>query len=171
MIWEGHGRGDGLCPAGAKSSGKDQWEGRASPLKAQTLINSSSPWPGPGSQLWHGAMTEPAQGLEYPRDPPASWPLGWPEFTRVGLGEEPGEGPAPGPPSLTILDKPFPFSWARPPPRQNGAISHSCQPLAGAMEAKEGGFPEFPSPPAAQAGRTRGVCQGSWTWAGVLAGA
>lgn len=42
-------REHGLCPAGAKTSGQDQWEGRASPpLKAQTLINSvfpmSRPW-------------------------------------------------------------------------------------------------------------------------------
>lgn len=42
------------------------------------------------------------------------------------------------PPPRAILDKPFPFSWARQPARQNEAISHSCQPLAGAMEAKEG---------------------------------
>lgn len=39
-----------------------------------------------------------------------------------------GGGPAPGSPPQALRDKPFPFSRARQTPRQNGVISHSCQP-------------------------------------------
>lgn len=41
-------REDGLCPAGAKSNGQDQWAGKVSPRKAKSSINPvfpmAKPW-------------------------------------------------------------------------------------------------------------------------------
>lgn len=79
-----------------------------------------------------------------------------------------GEGLTPGSPPPPISDKPIPFSWARLPPRQNGVISHSCQPLAGTVEGKEG----VPGAAlaACSAGRADAGCGSGWGW-GVLADA